>query len=130
MARIGKEESEVVRIPERIFTDAEIQKFHDELQNFKVTEKLVRGETTYIDFSKYHQSKRTTTDLGVVFIRDAFGEYIRPTRYERLEVKIRAYKAWCGRQEFRKEMELQHLEDISLEQLYTGEEGIDEILLE
>lgn len=100
--RISEQKKEKLEAPKRTFTDIELEKFHQELQEFKISQKLRSGETvSYIDFDKYHESKGTMTpDKEVITRVDEFGDSNIP--YERLEEKIRQYKNWCGRKEYSK----------------------------
>lgn len=100
----------------RIFNDAELSKFHDELQSFKGSYTLRNGDTVkYIDFDAYHKSKNTLSADGGVTVQFDFEEIISPTRYERLEEKIRQYKLWLGRKEYGRKMEAKALDAIAEE---------------
>lgn len=100
----------------RIFTEEELQKFHDELHvGFMKTDILSDGtDASYVDTIKYHKSKGTLNDDGAVTIQvDGFGDMMFPTRYERLEEKFRQYKEWLGRKEYGNKMRLQELDDMA-----------------
>lgn len=118
MPKIEKEEI-VYKKPELIFTDSELKLFHDELQNFKTEHILTSGEKiSYIDFKKYHKSKRTLSkDGGITVQYDVVGDMIYPSRYEKLENKIKQYLSWCGRQEYIKKMRIDDLEKVSIQEI-------------
>lgn len=112
--KISEQKKEVIEAPKRIFTDTELEKFHEELQSFKVSQILRTKETiSYIDFDKYHVFKGTMSERNTIaFDDDEFSE-ASADRYKRLEEKIKQYKNWCGRKEFTKNKIASELESLA-----------------
>lgn len=100
---------------ERIFTEQELQKFHEELKAFRFPVKLRSGDIVHpIDYVAYHKSKKTLNEMGeVIIFVDTFGEMILPPRYEKLENKIRQYNDWCVRKEYGKKIETSELDKLA-----------------
>ncbi len=115
MPRIKKDEFVKPIIQERVFTDAELEKFHRELQDFKVTV-IIKGneEVSYIYSHAYHIFRKTMSDQNTIIIdTDTFGDVITPTRYERLENKFKQYKSWLMKKEYIRKIEQKELEKIA-----------------
>lgn len=126
--RIGKEK-EVYKAPERIFTDSELQKFHEDIQKYRVTNKLTNNEEVFfVDFTLVHKGYRTMNKDGAVYIQeDGFGSYVYPTRYERLENKIRQYINFRGRKEFFDKNKLEGLDKLAEEMSVGQDITVDDI---
>lgn len=125
MPRIQKQSDIKPAIRERIFTEQELQEFHQDIEsNYRQPYTLTNGkEARPVDWKKLHIDKRTMTKHGAVIIEwDTFGEQIQPTRYDRLENKIRQYLGWLGRKEYIENEKINQLMQIAQEHVGNQEQ--------
>lgn len=127
--KIGKEQETVYRKSERIFSVGELEKFHTDIQQFRITKKISDGEeVSFIDFDSVHKFKNTISKYGGVYLEsDGFGGHIYPTRYERLENKIAQYINWQSRKQYVENEEIKQLEELANKVNIKGEINVEDI---
>lgn len=127
--KIGKAQETTYKKPERLFSISELEKFHQDIQIFRVEKKLDNDkDISFIDFKELHKVKKTVNKIGGIYLEDdGFGGYITPTRYERLENKIAQYINWRGKKDYIENKELEGLDKLSNKVKITDEIDVNDI---
>jgi hypothetical protein len=94
-------------IPERIYSDKELQELDDELQAYRVEYTLKDGTVIKpISFFKYHNAQGSVINQRVV-----------PEKYEQVEQKLDQYHRWLERKKYGREKNMERLVEQAKQEL-------------
>lgn len=114
MKQNNDEEKKIV-IPKKSYSEQELFNFNLELSKYLEMKTLRDGTVLKIyDYLQYHKDQGSLGQYGgVILHKDAFGDYIRPSKYEEIEEKINQWSLWKFRNETSSRRRLEGLQQLA-----------------